>query len=53
LRALDSAGVLILAGSDLGTALVYPGFAINDELALLVRGLSPARALRAAFEGKE
>ncbi len=50
IRALDSAGVLILAGTDLATALVYPGFAIHDELALLVRegGLSPARALKTA-----
>lgn len=50
LRALDSAGVLLLAGTDLGTALVYPGFAIHDELGLLVRegGLRPARALRTA-----
>jgi hypothetical protein len=49
-RSLDSAGVAILAGTDLGTPLTYPGFALHDELALLVRqgGLTPARALRAA-----
>ena len=53
LRMLDSAGVIILTGSDLGGPLVYPGFAIHDELSLLVRqgGLSPARALRVATLG--
>ncbi len=53
LRMLDSAGVTILTGSDLGGPLVYPGFAIHDELGLLVRegGMSPARALRAATLG--
>jgi hypothetical protein len=53
LRTLDSAGVIILTGSDLGAPLVYPGFAIHDELGLLVRegGMSPARALRAATLG--
>ncbi|MGH7694921.1 MAG: amidohydrolase family protein [Gemmatimonadaceae bacterium] len=52
-RMLDSAGVIILTGSDLGGPLVYPGFAIHDELGLLVRegGMSPARALRAATLG--
>jgi hypothetical protein len=50
IHALDSAGVLILAGTDLGVPLAYPGFALHDELALLVHegGLTPARALRAA-----
>jgi hypothetical protein len=49
-RSMDSAGVSILAGTDLGTPLTYPGFALHDELALLVREgqLTPARALRAA-----
>ena len=53
LRMLDSAGVIILTGSDLGGPLVYPGFAIHDELGLLVHqgGMSPARALRAATLG--
>ncbi len=50
IRALDSAGVLILAGSDMGTPLVYPGYSIHEEMERLVRegGLTPARALRAA-----
>lgn len=53
LRMLDSAGVIIVTGSDLSGPLVFPGFAIHDELALLVRqgGMSPARALRAATLG--
>jgi imidazolonepropionase-like amidohydrolase len=53
LRMLDSAGVIIVTGSDLTGPLVYPGFAIHDELGLLVRegGMSPARALRAATLG--
>ena len=50
LRELRAAGVPILAGTDLGAPLVYPGFALHDELDLLVReaGLTPAQALRAA-----
>lgn len=50
LRALDSAGVLLLAGTDLGSPLVYPGFSIHEELERLLRegGMSSARALRTA-----
>jgi imidazolonepropionase-like amidohydrolase len=53
LAGADSAGVMILAGTDLGTPLTYPGFAVHDELDLLVRdgGLSPRRALWAATLG--
>ena len=44
-----AAGVGILAGSDCANAYVVPGFALHDELRLLVEaGLSPAEALGAA-----
>ncbi len=43
------AGVRIVAGTDAGDSYVFPGFAIHDELAELVRaGLSPLAALRSA-----
>ncbi|MFI5842649.1 amidohydrolase family protein [Catenuloplanes sp. NPDC051500] len=46
--AAHRAGVPVLAGTDTGTAFVYPGFSLHDELANLVEaGLSPMRALRA------
>ncbi|HEX8212545.1 MAG TPA: amidohydrolase family protein [Longimicrobium sp.] len=50
LRAMNRAGVTMLAGTDLGARLVYPGSSLHDELALLVEhaGLSPLDALRAA-----
>ncbi|WP_024877421.1 amidohydrolase family protein [Saccharomonospora piscinae] len=42
-------GAPVAAGTDCGSPYVFPGVAVHDELALLVRaGLSPARALRAA-----
>ncbi len=46
----DAAGVRFLAGTDLGVTLVFPGFALHDELALLVSDakLPPMRALQAA-----
>lgn len=48
-RRLDSAGVRILAGTDVGNPLVLPGSSLHDELdQLVVAGLSPAAALRAA-----
>ncbi len=51
-RALHDAGAPILAGTDAPMPLVYPGFSLHDELALLVEsGLSPADALRAATLG--
>jgi imidazolonepropionase-like amidohydrolase len=48
-RARD-AGVPLLVGTDLGAPLIYPGFAVHDELRLLVgeAGLTPLEALRAA-----
>ena len=48
-RDLKSAGVKLLAGTDMPQAFVYPGFSLHDELALLVRsGLTPIEALRTA-----
>jgi hypothetical protein len=48
-RLAHAAGVRIVAGTDAGDTYVFPGFAIHDELAELVRaGLSPADALRSA-----
>lgn len=48
-RALRAAGAPILAGTDAPMPLVYPGFALHEELELLVEsGLTPAEALRAA-----
>ena len=47
--AAHRAGVPLLAGTDTGTAYVYPGFSLHDELANLVSaGLSPMQALQAA-----
>lgn len=46
---LHSAGVRLATGTDTGTGYLVPGFALHDELALLVAaGLTPAEALRAA-----
>lgn len=54
------AGVRILAGTDLGDTLIYPGFSYHDELALMVEaGMSTAEVLRSAtltasmFEGMD
>ncbi len=48
-KALHGAGVPILVGTDAPLRASPPGFAVHDELALLVRaGLSPLEALRAA-----
>jgi imidazolonepropionase-like amidohydrolase len=49
-RALRKAGVKIMAGTDLGAPLCYPGFSLHDELELLVSrvGLTPAEALQSA-----
>ena len=50
LKELSSSGVPVLAGTDLGSLLIYPGFSLHDELQGLVDrvGLTPAEALRAA-----
>ncbi|MEM6455439.1 MAG: amidohydrolase family protein [Acidobacteriota bacterium] len=48
-RALVDAGAPILVGTDAPNPLVVPGFAIHDELALLVdAGLTPRQVLTAA-----
>lgn len=40
-------GVPVVVGTDLGAPLVYPGFSLHEELALLVQkgGFSPAQAI--------
>ncbi len=50
LRAMHQAGVGFLAGTDFGARLVYPGFSLHDELALLVDEIrmTPLAALQAA-----
>ncbi len=50
LRALNGLGAPILAGTDLGMYLVYPGSSMHEELGMLARdvGLTPFEALRAA-----
>ena len=47
---MQDAGVTILAGTDAGSVLVYPGFSLHEELRLLVveAKLTPAEALRSA-----
>jgi imidazolonepropionase-like amidohydrolase len=46
---MQSSGVSILAGTDSAAPYVIPGFALHQELALLVKaGLSPMQALQAA-----
>lgn len=48
-RRMDQRGVKILAGTDTPFAYCLPGFALHQELALLVAaGLSPMAALKAA-----
>jgi imidazolonepropionase-like amidohydrolase len=47
--AMNKAGVPLLAGTDVLTPHVFPGFSLHDELRLLVEaGLSPLQALQAA-----
>lgn len=50
LHDLHEAGVKILAGTDLGVPLVYPGFSLHDELLNLVEevGMTPMEALVSA-----
>lgn len=46
---LSKAGARIVVGTDTGNPYVVPGFAVHDELGLLVAsGLTPYQALRAA-----
>ena len=48
-RRLDSAGVVVLAGTDAFNNFVIPGYSLHDELEQLVlAGLSPTAALRSA-----
>lgn len=48
-RAMHTAGVRLLAGTDLGNPCIAPGASLHDELGLFVRaGLSPIDALRTA-----
>ncbi|HYL13242.1 MAG TPA: amidohydrolase family protein [Terriglobales bacterium] len=48
-RAMQRAGVLLLAGSDGPDPYVFPGFSLHEELGLLVQaGFTRAQALRAA-----
>lgn len=51
LRAMRKAGVHFLAGTDVGAPLIYPGFSLHNELALLVEqgGLTATEALRTAI----
>jgi len=50
---MRAAGARILAGTDAGSVLVYPGFGLHEELRLLVEDalLSPREALWAATVG--
>jgi hypothetical protein len=46
---MNRAGVVLLAGTDLGVKWISPGSSLHDELALLVQaGLTPMEALQAA-----
>jgi imidazolonepropionase-like amidohydrolase len=46
---MNRAGVVLLAGTDLGVKWISPGSSLHDELALLVEaGLTPMEALQAA-----
>jgi len=50
LSAMRNLSVRLVAGSDTGAPLVFPGFSLHEELALLVEkgGLTPGEALHAA-----
>ena len=52
-RRMHELGVLVLAGTDAGSVLVYPGFALHEELRMLVEdaGFSPLDALWSATIG--
>ncbi|HEU4386286.1 MAG TPA: amidohydrolase family protein, partial [Blastocatellia bacterium] len=50
LKAMHSAGVRVMAGTDIPAPLVYPGFGLHDELQQLVKdaGLTTMEALQSA-----
>ena len=50
LREMSDAGVLLLAGTDAGSPLVFTGFALAEELNMMVKdaGLTPLQALQTA-----
>jgi hypothetical protein len=49
LAEMHRAGVRVLAGTDTGNPLCFPGFSLHDELTLLVEaGFTPLEALQAA-----
>lgn len=50
LREMQQAGVKCLAGTDVGVALVFPGYSLHEELQLLVSkaGMTPMEALLCA-----
>jgi imidazolonepropionase-like amidohydrolase len=52
-RRMHELGVLMLAGTDAGSVLVYPGFALHEELRMLVEdaGFTPIDALWSATVG--
>ena len=52
-RRMHELGVLVLAGTDAGSVLIYPGFALHEELRLLVEdaGFTPLDALWSATVG--
>jgi imidazolonepropionase-like amidohydrolase len=52
-RGMQRTGVRMLAGTDAGSVLVYPGFSLHEELRLMVEdaGLTPREALWTATVG--
>ena len=50
LQEMHKAGVRIMAGTDVATLLIYPGYSLHDELQLLVKyvGLTPLEAIISA-----
>ncbi len=50
LREMHRAGVRLMAGTDVGVLLIYPGFSLHQELILMVKeiGLTPYEALQSA-----
>ena len=49
-REIHAAGVRMLPGTDVATALIYPGFSLHEELEQMVRhlGMTPMEALVSA-----